>query len=362
MALWHPSVSGPRPLIWKNSGRLADGREIIYFDESPGLGRGRHRDQRPLAGCASGDRRAGRRRPAPSGCAGIRCRASGWSSPPHRQDRTFLPPADECPLGPSAPGRPTEIPAADYDVVVFENRFPSLRGASAIASASRRAGCPRGPLVAERGPASGAARWSASPATTTRRSPTLTPRRVRTVIEAWADRTAALGATARGRAGLPASRTAARRSASPCTHPHGQIYAYPFVTPRTGSSCSRRRAHRAAHRRQPVRRRARAERPAGTRVVPATSTGRRSSRPPPAGRTRCTCPRTAASPTCRPRRRRARRARPTSTSTCCAGSTGCSTAPAARTSPAGTRRRSATGATWPAAPAAVHRCCARPAS
>jgi hypothetical protein len=24
-------------LFWKDSGRLADGREIIYFDESPGL-------------------------------------------------------------------------------------------------------------------------------------------------------------------------------------------------------------------------------------------------------------------------------------------------------------------------------------
>ena len=44
-----------------------------------------------------------------------------------RQDRTFLPPADQCPLDPSAPGRPTEIPADSYDVVVFENRFPSLR-------------------------------------------------------------------------------------------------------------------------------------------------------------------------------------------------------------------------------------------
>ena len=43
-----------------------------------------------------------------------------------RQDRTFLPPADQCPLDPSAPGRPTEVPADSYDVVVFENRFPSL--------------------------------------------------------------------------------------------------------------------------------------------------------------------------------------------------------------------------------------------
>ena len=44
-----------------------------------------------------------------------------------RQDRTFLPPADFCPLCPTkAGGFPTEVPEADYDIVVFENRFPSL--------------------------------------------------------------------------------------------------------------------------------------------------------------------------------------------------------------------------------------------
>ena len=44
----------------------------------------------------------------------------------HRQTRTYLPPADLCPLDPSSPGRPTEIPESSYDVVVFENRFPSF--------------------------------------------------------------------------------------------------------------------------------------------------------------------------------------------------------------------------------------------
>jgi UDPglucose--hexose-1-phosphate uridylyltransferase len=46
----------------------------------------------------------------------------------HRQDRTFLPPADFCPLCPTKPGKfPTEIPAENYDIVVFENKFPSLQ-------------------------------------------------------------------------------------------------------------------------------------------------------------------------------------------------------------------------------------------
>jgi UDPglucose--hexose-1-phosphate uridylyltransferase len=46
----------------------------------------------------------------------------------HRQDRTFFPPPGFCPLCPTQPGGfPTEIPLPDYDIVVFENKFPSFR-------------------------------------------------------------------------------------------------------------------------------------------------------------------------------------------------------------------------------------------
>ena len=45
----------------------------------------------------------------------------------HRQDRTFLPPPDHCPLCPTQPGGfESEIPFPDYDVAVFENRFPTF--------------------------------------------------------------------------------------------------------------------------------------------------------------------------------------------------------------------------------------------
>ncbi|HEX7269226.1 MAG TPA: hypothetical protein VF256_17640, partial [Streptosporangiaceae bacterium] len=40
--------------FWKSSGRLADGREIIYFDESPGLGRASVPDRRPLTKAPAG--------------------------------------------------------------------------------------------------------------------------------------------------------------------------------------------------------------------------------------------------------------------------------------------------------------------
>lgn len=46
----------------------------------------------------------------------------------HRQDRTYHPPADFCPLCPTRKGAmPTEVPAEDYEIVVFENKFPSFR-------------------------------------------------------------------------------------------------------------------------------------------------------------------------------------------------------------------------------------------
>ena len=46
----------------------------------------------------------------------------------HRQDRTFLPPAGYCPLCPTQEGGfPTEVPQPQYDFVVFENKFPSLK-------------------------------------------------------------------------------------------------------------------------------------------------------------------------------------------------------------------------------------------
>lgn len=44
-----------------------------------------------------------------------------------RQGRTFHPPADYCPLCPTKSNKIiTEIPESDYDIVVFENRFPTF--------------------------------------------------------------------------------------------------------------------------------------------------------------------------------------------------------------------------------------------
>jgi UDPglucose--hexose-1-phosphate uridylyltransferase len=46
----------------------------------------------------------------------------------HRQDRTFLPSREHCPLCPTRPGQPpTEIPFAAFEIAVFENLFPAFQ-------------------------------------------------------------------------------------------------------------------------------------------------------------------------------------------------------------------------------------------
>jgi UDPglucose--hexose-1-phosphate uridylyltransferase len=209
--------------IWKNSGRLADGREIIYFDESPGLGRAEVRDSRELAAMPGGWD------PPESGLRWDPLAGEWVVIAAQRQDRTFLPPPEACPLDPSAPGRPTEIPADDYDVVVFENRFPSLRGAAGGTAAPHLV-TPSGLMVEY--PAHGRCEVVCFTADHGSSFARLSPRRVRTVLEAWADRTAVLGAMP-GISQVYCFENRGEEIGVTLHHPHGQIYAYPFVTPRT---------------------------------------------------------------------------------------------------------------------------------
>ena len=101
--------------VWKNSGRLADGREIIYIDESPGLDRATNPDLRSLTSDPIPSTAQGTGLPAPgwpeSGLRWDALRGEWVVIAAQRQDRTFLPPTDECPLDPSRAGRLTEIPA-----------------------------------------------------------------------------------------------------------------------------------------------------------------------------------------------------------------------------------------------------------
>lgn len=142
----------------------------------------------------------------------------------HRQDRTFLPPADYCPLCPSVPGRPpTEIDRADFEIAVFENRFPSLRLSPEEPSV---AGSELTPVR----PSFGACEVVVyTPKHDATLADATTPQLER-LISVWAHRTLELGA----RDGVDYVFVFENKGEAigvTLNHPHGQIYAYPYVPP-----------------------------------------------------------------------------------------------------------------------------------
>ncbi len=215
--------------VVKRPTRLADGRELIYFDD-PGTSLGAERaiDLRELT-------------PRPDTATMRQDILTGdWVSiAAARQNRAFLPPAELDPLAPQTATNPSEIPSL-YDVAVFENKSPSFGPALAEASGDAPAAIdpPRGlDDLAHLG--LGRTRTSVGRTEVVCFSPertgsfgTQTVTRARTVIEAWADRTAALSALPGIEQVFPFEN---RGEAIGVTlqHPHGQIYAYPYVTPRT---------------------------------------------------------------------------------------------------------------------------------
>jgi UDPglucose--hexose-1-phosphate uridylyltransferase len=243
-------VEGHR--FWKDSGKLADGREIIYFDESPALHRAAVPDRRPLARPPA-DAPADQAGPYPD--SGLRwdALAGEWVIvAAQRQDRTFLPPAEECPLDPSRDGRLTEIPADDYDVVVFENRFPSLRGAGGDAAPAPMPAPPVPGGPPETGGVPGrppVGRCEVVCFTSDHNSSfaALTPYRARTVLEAWIDRSTVLRSTA-GIEQVYCFENRGEEIGVTLSHPHGQIYGFPFVTPRTAGMLGQARAYATAGR------------------------------------------------------------------------------------------------------------------
>jgi UDPglucose--hexose-1-phosphate uridylyltransferase len=223
------------PGVWKSSAKLADGRDIIYFDEAPDSGRAAVPDTRPLPPEPGYGAPPETPAAADGGLRWDALRGEWVVIAAQRQDRTFLPPTDQCPLDPSRPGRPTEIPAPDYDVVVFENRFPSLRGAGHWPAPELDLG--PGPL--EYGgvaPQPGYGRCEVVCFTSDHNGSfaKLSPRRARTVVEAWADRTAALNGMD-GIAQVYCFENRGEEIGVTLHHPHGQIYGFPFVTPRTAT-------------------------------------------------------------------------------------------------------------------------------
>ncbi len=125
----------------------------------------------------------------------------------YRQGRTFLPPPEYNPLAPTRDAAfPTELPAGDWDVAVFDNRFPALmppQGKCEVVVFTQDANASLGGLPLDH---------------------------LELLIQVWAERTQRLGAQPGIEYVLPFENRGAEVGVT-LHHPHGQIYAYPVVPP-----------------------------------------------------------------------------------------------------------------------------------
>ena len=211
---------------------LADGREILFF-ALPGHHPEPVCDVRPLPDRAD----------LASEVRFDRATGDWVAVAALRQDRTYKPPADQCPLCPSATGTDSEVPAADYDVVVFENRFPSLSGAASDSSFALPRPHDDAPIAAD-----GYGRCEVISFSSDHDASfaSLSHAHARLVVDAWRHRTQTLLALP-GVAQVFCFENRGEDIGVTLTHPHGQIYAYPYLTPRTRSMLDRADAHRRDH-------------------------------------------------------------------------------------------------------------------
>ena len=157
----------------------------------------------------------------------------------HRQDRTFLPPEDYCPLCPTKPGKfPTEVPAETYDMVVFENKFPSLQRNPPEPAVE---GTALEPVEPSRGECEVVLYTPDHHATLAG----LPLARHEHLVRVWRDRTRELMRRDDVVHVFPFENKGEAIGVT-LSHPHGQIYAYPFVPPVLAREVAQSEAHRAA--------------------------------------------------------------------------------------------------------------------
>ncbi|MGF2946738.1 galactose-1-phosphate uridylyltransferase [Mycobacterium sp. Lab-001] len=209
--------------------KLADGRELLFF-ALPGHRPAPVADRRPLPEHAVDQ----------SQLRYDRTTGQWVIVAARRQDRTYKPPPDQCPLCPGPSGLTSEVPATDYDVVVFENRFPSLSGAGPAAPAPE----PGDGFVSA--PGHGRSEVVCFSSAHTGSFAELQPAHARLVVEAWRHRTAELTVTP-GIEQVFCFENRGEEIGVTLTHPHGQIYGYPYLTPRTAAMLVQARQHRMRH-------------------------------------------------------------------------------------------------------------------
>ncbi|MFB6189878.1 MAG: galactose-1-phosphate uridylyltransferase [Halapricum sp.] len=143
----------------------------------------------------------------------------------HRQERTFKPPKDYCPFCPTADDAeyPTAIPEDDYDMAVVENGFPSLQPDPPEPAVD---GTDRQPVE----PANGQCEVVLFTADHDGRMSMEPVSRFVNLVQLWRDRYEELGAV-EDHEYVYIFENRGEDVGVTLHHPHGQIYAYPFVPP-----------------------------------------------------------------------------------------------------------------------------------
>jgi len=140
----------------------------------------------------------------------------------HRQDRTYHPPPDFCPLCPTkAGGFPTEIPLEHYDIVVFENKFPSLRTPSVEPAVE-------GSTLLPSQPSDGVCEVVCYSQDHVASLATLPLEQVRKLARVWKDRYSELCSRSEIEY-VFIFENKGKEIGVTLSHPHGQIYGYPFI-------------------------------------------------------------------------------------------------------------------------------------
>jgi len=199
---------------------LFDGRQIHYFDDKASdLPSTRKKDLRETAS-----------RPPLAELKHDPLTGEWIAVAAHRHTRAYMPPSNECPLCPATDTYLSEVPD-NFDVAVFENKNPAfgalpdgatlpvLESTSAIALGESKMAIGRCEVVVFSPEHNGSLAQVPSS-------------RVHTVLEALAQRTDELQGLAGVKQVFPFENRGQEIGVT-LHHPHGQIYCYPYVTPRT---------------------------------------------------------------------------------------------------------------------------------
>ena len=215
----------------KTSRQLADGRDIFYYDP----------DGSPLREAI--DQRNHDVIDNVQGTMRYDLISGEWVAiAGHRQQRVLHPSVAECPLCPSSSDRQSEIPEDEYNVVVFENRFPSFSGAANYGDSVLDANW------GDELPAAGRCEVIAYSSNHHGSLATMTKEQMELVIAAWIDRSLEISKLTGVKYVFVFENRGAEVGVT-LHHPHGQIYGYPYIPTYAAKLIDQAQSYRKKHHR-----------------------------------------------------------------------------------------------------------------